>query len=591
LKPERGVRIYRNIFFSILILAAAAFGAFRWADALQRSLFTYQSPLSIVEIPPGRPMPAMAERVVVVLIGGLGYAESRATGMPNLESLVQVGASAPMLSRPPTFPAPAWTALLTGLEPELNNTPLMHAQPGGTRSLTMDSLFAASHDAGLQTAVAAFEGWELLLSADPPHASFYATTRDAVGDGQVGQAALGFIADSRYDLIFVYFGQLEEVGRASGVTSAAYRTAALEIDHHLRQIVRLVDLSDSVLVVASDHGLLEDGRTGGNEAELTELPLVVLGQAVVPGVYSPVQQVDLAPTIAALLGTRLPAAAHGRPLYEMLRQDNSALTQGQLQLAEQQVALAEAYLTAIQVEAGSQAAAQDLARAEEAWLGGNQAGALELARLVVEEARAEMSLAKKTRIAQERLPRLGIAAAGLVAAGIFLAARRKPTTLVSLLSGAAGAGVYYALYRLRGHTFSLSAVGDGETFAAALARDAAIGAAIGAALVLLGLFYSNERRWSAAMVAAYDYGLFSLFLAALPVLYGYWRNGMIIRWYLPDLGVILLHFMALVQLGVLALLALPLPWIIGFLVWGVGRWRSYSEARVQDWDPIARLRR
>ena len=72
---------------------------------------------------------------------------------------------------------------------------------------------------------------------------------------------------------------------------------------------------------------------------------------------------------------------------------------------------------------------------------------------------------------------------------------------------------------------------------------------------------------------------------------GYWQHGATIRWYLPDLGLTLLHFVALVQVGVLALLAIPLPWLIALVTWGIGRWRTYNEVRVRAWDPIARLRR
>jgi len=38
---------YGAIVLSLVILAAVAAGAYRWADALQHSAFTYQSPLSV----------------------------------------------------------------------------------------------------------------------------------------------------------------------------------------------------------------------------------------------------------------------------------------------------------------------------------------------------------------------------------------------------------------------------------------------------------------------------------------------------------------------------------------------------------------
>jgi len=107
------------------------------------------------------------------------------------------------------------------------------------------------------------------------------------------------------------FSQIGAAGRTEGADSAAYTGAARQVDGHLRQIARLVNLSTSVLIVTSDHGVLKSGQIGGNEPDLTRLPFAMIGQNVIPGDYSSIDQVDLAPTVAALLGTRLPTAAQG----------------------------------------------------------------------------------------------------------------------------------------------------------------------------------------------------------------------------------------------------------------------------------------
>ena len=61
------MRKYGAILLYLLLLAEATVGAFRWADALQRSVFTYQSPLAGIQIAPGEPMPSQTRRVVLVL--------------------------------------------------------------------------------------------------------------------------------------------------------------------------------------------------------------------------------------------------------------------------------------------------------------------------------------------------------------------------------------------------------------------------------------------------------------------------------------------------------------------------------------------
>lgn len=591
MRRRRPLQTISSIFLSMLILAAAAVGAYRLGDALQYSLFTYQSPLTAVQIAPGGPMPSQTQRVVLVVIGGLSRAAIRSVDMPNLETLLEAGASAPVFSRSPTYALSAWTTLLTGVWPDLNGSPVLEANKASPRPIALDHLLATAHDAGLKTAITAFEGWRTLLPVDTIQASSFVAGEEAVADGQVAEAALSFISDPQYHLVLVYFSQIDHAGRTEGVNSAAYVTAAHQVDSHLRQILRLVDKSTSVLVVTADYGLTEEGHQGGNEPELTELPFVMIGQDIIPGTYSPVNQVDVAPTVAALLGVRLPAASQGRPLYEMVKLDDETLTRGQLQLAAQKVGLGNAYLLAIGEGGLSQAIYQDLDSAQQEVLDGNQAGALELARLIADQASVEMKSARSARIAGERLPRLGLVAFFLLVALIFFWGRRGSNSLTSLFAAAVGLATYYVLYRTGGYTLSLSSVSAVYVFLTDLFRNAAIGLAVGGLLLLLGLLQSDERSWARAITAGYDYGLFLVALAALPALFGYWQHGATVRWYLPELRWVVLHIVALAQVGVVAVLTIPLPWLIALVSWGVGRWRTYSESRVEEWDPIARLRR
>jgi hypothetical protein len=580
-----------SIFLSLLILAAVAVSGYRAADALQYSLFTYQSPLSVLKVEPGDAILPQTQRVVIVVVGGLGRDAIPSLEMPNLETLIDAGASAPMMSQPPTFPLPAWTALMTGAWPELNNAPILKAKTANQRLIAFDHLFAAAHDAGLRTAIAGHEGWKALLPSHTVDANIYAPQEDAIGDAKIARAALEFIADPEYDLIWVYFSQMDAAGQADGTGSAAYANAAHQVDNHLRQIIRSVDTSQSVLILTSDHGLTEDGDLGGSESELTELPFVMIGQNVISGVYSPIQQIDVAPTAAALLGTRLPTIAQGRPLYEMVRLNEEALTRGQLQLAMQKVVLGDAYSKIMGKNGLSPAIHQDLDATQKTLQDGNQAGALELAGLISEEVKAEMASSKAARIESERVPRLVMAVLGLCLALLLLWGGRGPHTLLSIIAGGVAVAIYYGLYRLEGHSFSLSDVGTIEIFVATLIRYAVVGMLGGGLVLLIGLLTQDERVWSAAVTAGYDFGLFAVFLAALPALFGFWQQGATIRWYLPDLRLSVLQFAALVQVTAVALIAIPLPWIVAPAVWGVGRWRTYSEARTRAWEPLARLRR
>jgi hypothetical protein len=239
----------------------------------------------------------------------------------------------------------------------------------------------------------------------------------------------------------------------------------------------------------------------------------------------------------------------------------------------------------------SPAIRQDLDSTQQTLRDGNQAGALELANLISEEVKADMASSKAARIERERVPRVVVTALVLCLALLLFWGRRGSHTLLSIIAGGVAVGIYYGLYQLEGYSFSLSAVDTIESFVATLIRYAVVGMLGGGLVLLIGLLTQDERDWAAAVTAGYDFGLYAVFLAALPALFGFWQQGAIIRWYLPDLRFSVLQFAALVQVTAVALVAIPLPWIVAPAVWGVGRWRTYSEARTRAWEPLARLRR
>jgi len=86
----------------------------------------------------------------------------------------------------------------------------------------------------------------------------------------------------------------------------------------LGQIAEELDLTKDTLVIVSDHGHIDAGGHGGQEAVVLTEPFIMAGAGVVPGEYRDIQMVDVAPTVAALLGTSLPASTQGEVLTFML---------------------------------------------------------------------------------------------------------------------------------------------------------------------------------------------------------------------------------------------------------------------------------
>ncbi len=136
-----------------------------------------------------------------------------------------------------------------------------------------------------------------------------------------GAEALRLVAESPAELSVADLIVTDYAAHEFGARSEEYRRAVLRSDERLDWLVERLDLGRTTLVVTADHGHLDEGGHGGPEPEVLETPLVLAGRGVRSGIRSESRQVDVAPTIAALLGLPLPGAAQGRVLVEALDLD------------------------------------------------------------------------------------------------------------------------------------------------------------------------------------------------------------------------------------------------------------------------------
>jgi Metalloenzyme superfamily len=111
---------------------------------------------------------------------------------------------------------------------------------------------------------------------------------------------------------------VDRAGHAEGV-GETYRATAGAVDRMLRAAVASLDLSTTTVIVTADHGHVAPGGHGGIEREVAHVPLILAGKGVVPGaqIRDP-RLIDVAPTVAALLGVPAPGHAEGRALVEAL---------------------------------------------------------------------------------------------------------------------------------------------------------------------------------------------------------------------------------------------------------------------------------
>jgi hypothetical protein len=148
MNKKRSARNINWFVIGLLSLIVLSVGAYFWVTTLMTSAQTYRSPLANTPPTPGRTLgSSVTRRLVVVLIDALRYDTSTNSAvMPFLNELRLQSASARMHSQPPSFSAPAWTTILTGAWPDINDSqPFNPPDVYSARTFTQDDLFAAEY--------------------------------------------------------------------------------------------------------------------------------------------------------------------------------------------------------------------------------------------------------------------------------------------------------------------------------------------------------------------------------------------------------------------------------------------------------------
>src|SRR5262249_13408905 len=113
-----------------------------------------------------------------------------------------------------------------------------------------------------------------------------------------------------------------------------------------------IDLTKDTVLVTADHGHRDSGGHGGDEPACLSVPMVAAGAGIRAGRFGPARLVDVAPTVAALLGLPVPAASQGQPLVDMLSLERHAQATllervaGQRQRIEQMIRMTIAHAAA-----------------------------------------------------------------------------------------------------------------------------------------------------------------------------------------------------------------------------------------------------
>lgn len=556
------MKISVGLLVRLLVCIALATGAYFWATSLIDSLYTYRSPLSDSPPQPGaaltsNPAERLTRRVVFILVDAL-RADTAADPqvMPFLSQLRQQGASAAMHSRPPSYSAPGYSVLFTGAWPDVSDGPAFNLEYDDIPTWTQDNLFSAAHRAGLNTAISAFNWFEKLAPQEAVSAHFYTAGEDRQADRQVVDAAKPWLQSGGYHLVLIHIDQVDYAGHhEGGPRDPRWNEAARRADDLIAEIAAALDLSQDTLVVLSDHGQIDRGGHGGTEAVVLTEPFILAGAGVRPGNYGDVQMVDVAPTLAALLGANLPAASQGRVLTAMLSLPERELAALPGALESQQAALLAAYRQGI----GEQSPP----------LTPGTSGVQDIVGLY----QSALNDARQSRLDRERLLRLLPALAGALLPLLWLLRRPRQQLFWLLAAGL----IYLAAFNLRyalvdGRTYSLSSVvsaGDIIVYSAITA-----GLALAAAwLVYAWRTKSLQQAPLHASIFTLELALVVIYLLSLPVWFSFWLNGFAASWTLPHFPSLFMAFISLIQI----LMAAVMGMVLCASSAGLARWLAHRR--------------
>ncbi len=310
--------------------------------------------------------PRLARRVFVVIVDGLRLDKSY--DLPYLDSLRRRGVDGAARSHYPTWSRPNYVSILTGVPPEASGVRTNHhSQP-----VAIESLMDRAHDAGVTTAMATdydvlprlFLRARVPSGDEPVHPTVThagdedsderfdetADDLDVSGDSELAAAVRAPDAnlespfdDARYapwpggfveagdaltagdsQLVVMLVGAVDVAGHAHGGDSEQYRAAAHIADHAISRALAHIDLAQDAVIITADHGHTDRGGHGGIEPEVLAVPFIAAGAGIARGATpKDARLVDIAPTVAALLGIAAPGHGLGRTLVEILDTDSA----------------------------------------------------------------------------------------------------------------------------------------------------------------------------------------------------------------------------------------------------------------------------
>lgn len=442
-----------------------------------RVLPAWITPHTIIEgVPHARanafPAAPIARRLVVIVVDGLGFETAR--DLAELGPVRERGAFREIVAEYPTFTLPNVTAMMTGLSPRESGVRLNGIGDGAAA----DDVLHSAWDSAVYVRVKSRTFRDFLRAVRAPAQADKRGGRwNAVLELAVDRVRPAVTPNEEgADLVeLIHYGEVDDAGHEHGASSVEYQEAAKSAGRFVTNVASRLDPSRDVLLVLSDHGHRLERGHGGDEPEVRRAFLLAWGNHIGPR-PEPLparRMIDVASTMAVVLGAPTPSTNLGAPMLDLFDFDDA----GRARLALEPFEQATRFSCALEATASC---AKVAAMQNELAGGSGAETATELIALLGREREA----AAMAREAGDRRMRLG---AGIVFSLALLAlARHQRRALPRARFGwtaplAVTAGYTLVLLAI-GYRPTLSAMAGTEIFFGDATKAALAGVALTAAI-------------------------------------------------------------------------------------------------------------
>jgi glycosyl transferase family 2/sulfatase-like protein/type I phosphodiesterase/nucleotide pyrophosphatase len=262
--------------------------------------------------------PPLARRVYVIVIDGCNRGRLWQADTPVVDRLAREGTE--YLAVKPAYPARTvvcFSSMLTGAAPAEHGMRSNFVARLGVRAEAIFDVLERHGRRGRLVGIAHL----LDPFGEDVVRSVTSVQRTERIDHSLSAEARRVVDEEDPDLLVLQLLAADQLGHVRGVRNTEYLEQLADTDRRVGDFLAFLDergkLDGATVVLMADHG---QGRGIGGHGHLdwgeSPVPFVVWGEGAVPGAVSrePRSVLELAATVAELLGVERPTAARGRPL-------------------------------------------------------------------------------------------------------------------------------------------------------------------------------------------------------------------------------------------------------------------------------------